>query len=402
MRCFRVYCVFSFKMKYAVVCFLDEVVDNEMVVSEVPATWLFNNNTFCKWPPNHQNIHINKGTIPKDNWTIHRVRCESICDSLELARKRCTIVSSSDECGKGMRKKKPTKHYQNYYRTCESPPSFDDVQQSLNEQGYESETPYSEKTDSHNSEASYCPNSQQTGGHMDSFQPSLDAERSMISTNPVVPIDVDPLSYNSDHTNNSMSANIPLVMRDTDAPPASEILYQIPRQIPNITYNSTSCVEKKLDQVLRMLTAIKLDLDELKLKNGKTNQPDQVSIPEFPLQSVEDLETFERNLQTDEEFKVKVIKYFKYVGGTSLRDITTRCLKKSFTNSLCEKCSWKGWRNNNYKVEDLILIKCLYDAISSVFQCTEKEFEIMVRDYLRHGKQRREREEKNKSKNDVV
>uniref|UniRef100_A0A1Y1L951 Uncharacterized protein n=1 Tax=Photinus pyralis TaxID=7054 RepID=A0A1Y1L951_PHOPY len=119
--------------QYAVVRFLKEYINGENVVSEVPLTWLHDNNSVCKWPPRHDSYHIRKYTVPQPDWTDHPVECERICDSREEARKKSvrdpeagSSTSSEIDMGRSLRKKRPNKLLVNYY-ACPSPPRLDDI-----------------------------------------------------------------------------------------------------------------------------------------------------------------------------------------------------------------------------------------------------------------------------------
>lgn len=120
-------------MEYAVVSFLNELIEEENVVSEVPLIWLHTNNTMCKWPPKHEGHHILKYSVSKPDWTDHPVRCERICGSREEARKKCirnpqdeSSTASEVDMGRKSRKKQPSKFLVNYYTGCPSPPHLDD------------------------------------------------------------------------------------------------------------------------------------------------------------------------------------------------------------------------------------------------------------------------------------
>ncbi|XP_045483192.1 uncharacterized protein LOC123688634 [Harmonia axyridis] len=76
--------------------------------------------------------------------------------------------------------------------------------------------------------------------------------------------------------------------------------------------------------------------------------------------------------------------------GNGSRDFMIRCLKRSFTNDMAELCSWTG-QKDNYKVADSPVMKILHSAVKKTTGVFEKDFEIYVKDWLRHAKQRKER-----------
>ncbi|KAK4882366.1 hypothetical protein RN001_005685 [Aquatica leii] len=154
-------------------------------------------------------------------------------------------------------------------------------------------------------------------------------------------------------------------------------------------------VEEKLDHIINMLGAMKMEIEDLKWnkQNGYPGTALQVTDSDLnlPIKSIEELQTFETQVINDPDLKQKLVQYLQHFGGMSAKDLHTRCYKRLFTNALCEECSWKGFRKN-FKMEDLTVTKCLYDAVNGTFPTTLKEFELLTRDYLRHAKQRKERE----------
>ncbi|KAB0804458.1 hypothetical protein PPYR_01428 [Photinus pyralis] len=80
--------------QYAVVRFDDES------VSEVPITWLFDNNRSSWWPRNSKvaTSYINRYSPPDpDSWSKYSVvAVEAICDSLEVARKKAEDIHYSE------------------------------------------------------------------------------------------------------------------------------------------------------------------------------------------------------------------------------------------------------------------------------------------------------------------
>lgn len=71
-------------MSYAVVKFIKEMGEDEHMVSEIPASWLTKDNTFCKWPPKHVGIYINKNVPPQDDWEEHPVIVECFCGNIYI------------------------------------------------------------------------------------------------------------------------------------------------------------------------------------------------------------------------------------------------------------------------------------------------------------------------------
>ncbi|XP_044744760.1 uncharacterized protein LOC123306708 [Coccinella septempunctata] len=124
-------------------------------------------------------------------------------------------------------------------------------------------------------------------------------------------------------------------------------------------------LERKIDRLTELVGRILLEIEELKLQRGKNEVLNHTDLrDEFPFTSLEKLKEFEARLE-DEEEKKKVTQYFKSIGGLTSKDFHSRVMARVFTNSLAMQCSWKGFKNN-YKVESMLLLQCLYcyDTVS--------------------------------------
>ncbi|KAG5861606.1 hypothetical protein JTB14_029167 [Gonioctena quinquepunctata] len=72
-------------------------------------------------------------------------------------------------------------------------------------------------------------------------------------------------------------------------------------------------------------------------------------------------------------------------------------MRTIFTNSLGEICSWTG-QKSNFPVSNLKFMELMFDVVHKKSSITKKEFEFYVKEWFRHSKQRRERDDKRKGK----
>ncbi|XP_074027984.1 uncharacterized protein isoform X9 [Leptinotarsa decemlineata] len=422
-------------MSYAVVCFLDESEVDSEVVQEVPLTWLREENTICLWPLTNQSYHIANATLPTVGWKKYRIRCDKICESLTLARRRChNDTSSEEEKGKGRRKKILSKHLTaivsgNNIR-CPSPPVpsenyhdedyclqeigsvvpkgnrtansadvnfehqgchpregylFPDQGPTFERQGHTIEDLSSDNADSGN--VDYGIQGHRTRNHPCSDQGSFERQGHTIE---------DLSSGNA----NSGNVDYGIQGHRTRTHPCSD-QGSFERQ-----ENRFTIIEKKLDKLIAMFGTLLVNLEQNKnhIETSYENQE------KFPFSSVEGLVEFNSIVETDLQQRKELTKYFLTIGGLTAKDFHSRAMGKLMTNSLAMMCSWKGLKNN-HKIGDYQLLECLYgenimkkslettnllQSFWNFIRVTLKEFEILTKDWLRHAKQRRTREE-NKS-----
>ncbi|XP_074027985.1 uncharacterized protein isoform X10 [Leptinotarsa decemlineata] len=382
-------------MSYAVVCFLDESEVDSEVVQEVPLTWLREENTICLWPLTNQSYHIANATLPTVGWKKYRIRCDKICESLTLARRRChNDTSSEEEKGKGRRKKILSKHLTaivsgNNIR-CPSPPvpseNYHDEDYCLQEIG------------------SVVPKGNRTANSADV---NFEHQGCHPREGYLFP-DQGPTFERQGHTiedlssDNADSGNVDYGIqghRTRNHPCSDQGSFE--RQ-----ENRFTIIEKKLDKLIAMFGTLLVNLEQNKnhIETSYENQE------KFPFSSVEGLVEFNSIVETDLQQRKELTKYFLTIGGLTAKDFHSRAMGKLMTNSLAMMCSWKGLKNN-HKIGDYQLLECLYgenimkkslettnllQSFWNFIRVTLKEFEILTKDWLRHAKQRRTREE-NKS-----
>ncbi|XP_031328237.1 uncharacterized protein LOC116159405 [Photinus pyralis] len=102
-------------MSYAVVTFLnnDDEETDEYYSSEIPMSWLCENNTKCWWPAQSKNVTslITREVPPNtDKWDLEEIKVDILGVSLEKARKLADNLDyvSTDDAEKGRGKRKVT------------------------------------------------------------------------------------------------------------------------------------------------------------------------------------------------------------------------------------------------------------------------------------------------------
>ncbi|KAK4887168.1 hypothetical protein RN001_003439 [Aquatica leii] len=84
---------------------------------------------------------------------------------------------------------------------------------------------------------------------------------------------------------------------------------------------------------------------------------------ELPLKTIEDIKMFEISLLDDAQSNALVL---KRTLGSNKRTTLCKMFAKLFDYNLATLCSWKG-RKHNFRVENLRVIKIMFDAILKSF-----------------------------------
>lgn len=73
-------------LPFAVVKFTDD-----STYSEIPVSWLFENNEKCRWPKTKNiGLYMRKNHHPESDWTVHNVEVETFCS--EYFTKICNNI----------------------------------------------------------------------------------------------------------------------------------------------------------------------------------------------------------------------------------------------------------------------------------------------------------------------
>ncbi|CAH1105885.1 unnamed protein product [Psylliodes chrysocephalus] len=159
-------------------------------------------------------------------------------------------------------------------------------------------------------------------------------------------------------------------------------------------------IKNSLEEIISLLTMNKLDMEDIKQRLGgiRENPANQTAdameeVPvTFPLATLTNIEELEDYVKTDTG-KNAFQRHIKKIGGNDSKDFILRILRHTLTNSLAELLSWTG-RKGNFPIKQLLCINIIFGAVHRAFKCSLKEFEIHVREWLRHARQRKLREER--------
>ncbi|KAK4882232.1 hypothetical protein RN001_005551 [Aquatica leii] len=111
----------------------------------------------------------------------------------------------------------------------------------------------------------------------------------------------------------------------------------------------------------------------------------------LPCQNLHDLENLEKYITKDQY--TLFCEYIRNIEGNGGKDFVVRFMKTLLSNATGELCSWTGAKNN-FKLMNLKIMKAAYETINSGnMQVTLKEFEMFIKEWLRHCKQRRMKED---------
>ncbi|KAK4886104.1 hypothetical protein RN001_002375 [Aquatica leii] len=146
----------------------------------------------------------------------------------------------------------------------------------------------------------------------------------------------------------------------------------IPKDLFNVVY-----AQKIMDDFKQAL--------ELHKPSISTNSNFNYSLP---CQNLQDLENLEKYITKKDQYTL-FCEYIRNIGGNGGKDFVVRFMKTLLTNATGELCSWTGAKNN-FKLINLKIMKAAYETINSGnMQVTLKEFEMFIKEWLRHCKQRR-------------
>ncbi|CAH1155414.1 unnamed protein product [Phaedon cochleariae] len=163
---------------------------------------------------------------------------------------------------------------------------------------------------------------------------------------------------------------------------------------------------KSFDMAIRLIAEINRNVKNLRKSignvqgsnmSGLSSEEIDVITGKIPCQSIEELVVLENLIETDTNARDLLIYILHSVGGLSGKDFTQRIMRRLLTNDLALLCSWTGAKKN-FELQKLRLMECTYSAIIKQIQISRKEFEIYVKDWLRHAKQRKEREDLKRNK----
>ncbi|KAF5273614.1 hypothetical protein FQR65_LT04613 [Abscondita terminalis] len=134
---------------------------------------------------------------------------------------------------------------------------------------------------------------------------------------------------------------------------------------------------------------------ERRLNIAPQTQKHVVLKSNIPLTTIEELETFEKTLECEEQ-STALFSILKNVSGANARNCLFKLFGKVFEDELATKCSWKG-RKQNYKMEHLRIVKIIINSARESFpNLNEKCAEQAGIDWFRFANQRLTRTQQKK------
>lgn len=124
-----------------------------------------------------------------------------------------------------------------------------------------------------------------------------------------------------------------------------------------------------LKNILKIGTDIKIVNDRLTLIEQNMNKywgPHIVDaddqLPQFPLTDMDMMENFEAALGNDTCAK-QFVAFVSKIGGISVKDYVKRALNKILSNTLAERCSWTGRKNDKKPVRNTKLMNFIKGSV---------------------------------------
>ncbi|XP_024874435.1 uncharacterized protein LOC112459190 [Temnothorax curvispinosus] len=107
----------------------------------------------------------------------------------------------------------------------------------------------------------------------------------------------------------------------------------------------------------------------------------------FPLQTVEEFEEFERNLVESLKVQKFYINEIKMIGGSDAGKFTRATLRFLMSNQLAIKYSWSGQRNT-LKFQTTRISQLIVETISKMKNVPKNDIGIFVKKWLQHASDR--------------
>ncbi|KAK4882252.1 hypothetical protein RN001_005571 [Aquatica leii] len=337
---------------------------SDKTTSEIPVSWLTENESACWWPPSRyaSSYIVNKYNPDPQTWTKHAVKVEFYCASLKLARKKaddlnCTTEDDDLQRGRGQRK----------------------LKRIIKDKGDKSD---SESDNSHDSPP-HIENHRQVSSLRHDFN-VLDI--------PIVIAEEDG-AYSQ-----AMEHEIPVVSNMYAVSDASEGSSRKSQGYP-----TNQELKDSMDRLIKQSAELQQDLKQIllyqksidkrlsKIEQNKqqisVNNDNSALTSLLPINSINRLQEFEDLLTSNEEIRDAFKRYISNIGGKSPRDNVYRIFSKIYSNNLANLCSWLGQRNN-FRVCDLHSMKMIKDAVMLLFSIKENEFEAIAKEWFRLAKNR--------------
>ncbi|XP_039314166.1 uncharacterized protein LOC105204764 isoform X4 [Solenopsis invicta] len=356
----------------------------DQTYSEIPITWLKEDDSQCWWPPRTSNcpqMIANCESPDYKTWATYKINVVKLCTSLESARKHAADsqyqTTDEDGLGRGQRPHVPYNRFSSDAEECSTnkprkyvkkkqvdivtsrPPSCPE-NFGLSEKGANRE--YRQVTTSQQEQDN------QSSGFKETWQ------------------DVPVINFVS-----PLRAQQALQQKNDDISHIKRCLQRLLQMqaASNLTLKDIKQRQIKLENVIKSITPIRLK---------PLDSDDSLIVELLPLATINNMKEFDSLLKTSNEAVTQFKQFLLKIGGNNPRDNIHRILKKIFTNECAVNCSWKGVRKN-FQLDNLHFIKMIRRHITSHHMTlTESEFDNIAAEWIRFAKQRKIREKKEKDK----
>ncbi|CAG9820201.1 unnamed protein product [Phaedon cochleariae] len=352
--------------KYAVVQFKEN--DKLGDVSVIPTNWLVDEH-LCWWPTNSRITRtlIIKRSLPNSDWSQYDCNIHNLYDSyanaLEHEKKLAATSESEGEQRPGKRKVKQKKTAD--YESIVHPPSV-----------------YSDLSDDDSSakEGSLGDSGCENLGNIEVTQSTEDELRKSEISGKCSFVncgteDIPLIEHLDDTADVTVVENLPVVVSANHISDIMEMIADI-RSICQITLNKVnSIVEHSLQR------QINIDSTDDAIKEY------------LPLKTMDNLLNLEDLLKNNKTAAAQLMNKLVLVGGSDYKNLIRRCLQQIIEDELAQYCSWTG-QKQNFRISDLKIMDILKQSVKEVFKATtDKEFELIVMEWMRFAKQRLKRKE---------
>ncbi|XP_016660506.1 uncharacterized protein LOC107883942 isoform X2 [Acyrthosiphon pisum] len=165
-------------------------------------------------------------------------------------------------------------------------------------------------------------------------------------------------------------------------------------EVLNNLYRENIATNLMLNRVMVKVEGIEANLKNKNLNTDSTIYLDTQFLTLFPINSTNEFNLIENQIQNSSDFVSKLESFLKSIGGTNPKNHLNRVLVKVFTNEFGIKCSWTGrGQKIEMKIGDSHLIKIIKKVIKDVSTSlfTESDFDKTASDWLRHANTRHNR-----------
>ncbi|XP_039314174.1 uncharacterized protein LOC105204764 isoform X7 [Solenopsis invicta] len=316
----------------------------DQTYSEIPITWLKEDDSQCWWPPRTSNcpqMIANCESPDYKTWATYKINVVKLCTSLESARKHAADsqyqTTDEDGLGRGQRPHVPYNRFSSDAEECSTnkprkyvkkkqvdivtsrPPSCPE-NFGLSEKGANRE--YRQVTTSQQEQDN------QSSGFKETWQ------------------DVPVINFVS-----PLRAQQALQQKNDDISHIKRCLQRLLQMqaASNLTLKDIKQRQIKLENVIKSITPIRLK---------PLDSDDSLIVELLPLATINNMKEFDSLLKTSNEAVTQFKQFLLKIGGNNPRDNIHRILKKIFTNECAVNCSWKGVRKN-FQLDNLHFIKMI-------------------------------------------